>query len=361
MADRQLGERERDAGDAVEERDLLHAPAGELRHVVEDDEDGDEVEERDEEDADDVECERRAVLPLGAYASRDEPRVEGQWLSHPARPAFAFLARTPRRQMAKSAISQPACMASVASELGPGRRADEDVDRELEHARERRRVRHRLEPLREEADRDDEAGEEGRERDRDTKRSAVVEHPERREVVQEAKREADGDREHDADEKHGPDDGVARRRQVEDDRADYERRQPAEERVVEGAPVVGGEARPQRMHGPDEVGGDVAALDPPRKVRIAEDPDGREHRLRQPDVRERLRRVVAADVLACLVEREQDIRLDEAEDGVREDACPGRGGIGRKATVAADGQLPLEAHGEYGVTRGATRSTGGAW
>ena len=123
-----------------------------------------------------------------------------------------------------------------------------------------------------------------------------------------------------------------------------ERRQPAEERVVEGSPVVGGQASSQRMHGPDEVGGDVAALDPLGKVRIAEDPDGREHRLRQPDIRQRVRRVVAADVIARLVQRQEDVRLDEAEDGVREDARPGRGRVGGKATVAADGQLPVEAH-----------------
>ena len=78
VANGQLGDRERDAGDAVEERDFLHAPAAELRHVVEDDEDRDEVEERDEEDAQHVERERRPVLPLGTYASRDEPDVESQ-------------------------------------------------------------------------------------------------------------------------------------------------------------------------------------------------------------------------------------------------------------------------------------------
>ena len=61
------------------------------------------------------------------------------------------------------------------------------------------------------------------------------------------------------------------------------------------------------MHGHvDEVGGDIAALDPLGKVRIAEDPDGREHRLRQPGRMSACRGgVKAADVIARLEERKQ--------------------------------------------------------
>ena len=114
--------------------------------------------------------------------------------------------------------------------------------------------------------------------------------------------------------------------------------------MVQGSPVVEGQARPQRMHGPDEVRCDIAALDPLGEVGTAEDPDGREHRLREPDVRQRRGRVVAADVVARLEEREQDVRLDEAEDGVREDARPRCRGVGGIAAVAADGQLPVETH-----------------
>ena len=108
--------------------------------------------------------------------------------------------------------------------------------------------------------------------------------------------------------------------------------------------VVEGQARAQWMHGPDEVGGDVAALDPLGKVCIAEDADRREHRLCQPDVCQRVGGVIAADVIARLEEREQDVRLDEAEDGVRENARPRRRRIRGVTAVAADRQLPVEAH-----------------
>ena len=112
VANGQLGDRERDTGDAVEERDFLHAPAAELRHVVEDDEDCDEVEERDEEHAEHVEGERGPVLPLGTYASRDESDVEGDRLSHPAPPASAYPARTPQDKWPGArAASRPASRA----------------------------------------------------------------------------------------------------------------------------------------------------------------------------------------------------------------------------------------------------------
>ena len=185
VADGQLGDRERDAGDAVEERDLLHAPAAELRHVVEDDEDCDEVEERDEEHAHAVEGERRPVLPLGAYARRDEPDVERQRLSHPAPPAFSFLART-RVAAANSATASRAasrawrrapCPVVAPTKTSTG--SWSMLGNGVAYASV-------CEPLREEADGDDEAGEERGERDRDAHRAAVVEQPERREVVQEA-------------------------------------------------------------------------------------------------------------------------------------------------------------------------------
>jgi hypothetical protein len=85
-ADREIDERERDAGAGIEERDLVERPPGERRDVLEQDQHGDEVEEGDEEDPGHVERERRAVLELRANLSAHEPEVERERVSHPAPP-----------------------------------------------------------------------------------------------------------------------------------------------------------------------------------------------------------------------------------------------------------------------------------
>ena len=123
----------------------------------------------------------------------------------------------------------------------------------------------------------------------------MVDDPEGRDVVEEAKAEADDDRKEHAEHEGGREGrrGVV---EVEDERADQERRDAAEDEVERRAPEVERKPVALRVERPREVGGDRAVTDPQGELVPAEDVDGHDQRLRQPDVGDRVADVVAADV-----------------------------------------------------------------
>src|SRR3954468_16161733 len=218
-----------------------------------------------------------------------------------------------------------------------------DVDRRLHDRRERQRMCHVAQPVGKEGKRQHHSREEKRERERDHHHAANVDDPERSHVVEKAKAEAHDHRERDAQEKCR---GVGGRGVVEpeDERADQEREKAAEDEVVGRAAEVEGEPVALRIEWPGEVGRDRAVPDPERELVPAEHVDGHDQRLREPDVGHRVARVVATDGDAVVVDGEQDVGLDEAEDGVREHPGGRRPGVGGIAAPAPLRNLPVEPH-----------------
>ena len=89
MTDGDVGERERDRRERVEQGDLLDRPAAELRDVREDDDDRDEVADRQQRGAEELKNGGEPVLELCTQSRTDEPQVDAAQLNHPAAPAFA--------------------------------------------------------------------------------------------------------------------------------------------------------------------------------------------------------------------------------------------------------------------------------
>jgi hypothetical protein len=116
-------------------------------------------------------------------------------------------------------------------------------------------------------------GEEARNGDRDDPDSAVVEQPESCEVVEEAVCEADGDREREAQREPEPRRRILGQADVEGEHADEERRDPAEEEVIERAPQIEGEPIAEGIERASEIGRDIPAADPQRDLEPAEDVD----------------------------------------------------------------------------------------
>src|SRR5437868_3998713 len=106
--------------------------------------------------------------------------------------------------------------------------------------------------------------------------------------------------------------------EAEEKAADQERENAAEDEVERGASEVEREPVPLRVERAREVGGDRPVADPQRQLVPAEDVNGHDQRLREPDVGHRVGRVVAPDVCAVTEHSQQDVGLDEAEDRVRE-------------------------------------------
>jgi hypothetical protein len=77
-----------------------------------------------------------------------------------------------------------------------------------------------------------------------------------------AQRESDDDGQRDRDEEQQPGADPRRPRQVEEQRADQQRRHAAGEQVVRGPPEVLGQAHGQEGHRPEQVAGDGPRTDP---------------------------------------------------------------------------------------------------
>ena len=200
--------------------------------------------------------------------------------------------------------------------------------------------------LREERERHDQAREQMRDGEREQHRAAVVEQPEGAQVDHEADREADDDRDADAEPEREQLERIGGGGHLEQDRAEHELGYRAPDHLVAGAADVLREERALQVDGPVHVGGDVAAADAERELGPARPEAGhdREQPLCKPDVGERVADVVAADVRRLVVDREQDVGDQEAEEDVREEPGGGRPRVRGVAAVTAAGELPVEAH-----------------
>src|SRR5258706_7551581 len=110
MTEEQVGDRERDAREAVQERDLPQRPPTERLDVREEHEHDDEVDEGDRERREHVDDERDPVLEPRANLRTDELAVERERLadvSHPARPASWY--RRPAAGGRRTGARSPTC------------------------------------------------------------------------------------------------------------------------------------------------------------------------------------------------------------------------------------------------------------
>src|SRR5215472_2485464 len=164
--------------------------------------------------------------------------------------------------------------------------AQEDVDRDLEEAREGQGQEHAARACRQKVERDQQAGKKGPRQRRHVQDSAIVQQPEGGQVDDEAEAEAQNGCQHHRDGEHEPATRVGRDMQWEQDGADQDRRDSAEDGVEERAPEVAGEPVALEVDGAAEVDGDVAADDPQRELVPAPDVDDHDQALRQPDVGE---------------------------------------------------------------------------
>ncbi len=86
VADEHVADRDADAADAVEQRDLGKRPACERVEVTEQHEQLDEIDGCQRERSEHQERERRAVLQLRTDARSDEVPIHRESVSHPAPP-----------------------------------------------------------------------------------------------------------------------------------------------------------------------------------------------------------------------------------------------------------------------------------
>jgi hypothetical protein len=177
-----------------------------------------------------------------------------------------------------------------------------------------------------------------------------VDEPERREVDDEAQREADAHREEDAQREREPGDGMLRDLEVEDQRAGEERRDPAKERVVHRASEVQRQPIELIVEGTVEIGRDLAGVDGVRDLVPRPQEQRHDQTLGDEAVCDGIVRGVTTESarlfahIAELEQREQDVGAHEPEDGVREHAGDRRPAIGRVASEAPARDLPPQAH-----------------
>ena len=223
MTDQQIGQRERDRGHRVEERDLANAPRAEPLCVVEDHEHGEEVDERDQERAARIEDERRPVLKLRANLRPDEAPPEDDGVNHPGSPASSHPLRSATRPSRAARAPTPAARA-IPTSASPWCSARQTSIGVCMIDANGSACAIDTEPGGKERQRQDHPGEEERDGERQGDDAADVDEPERRRVVEKAEAEADDDGERDAHEERAEVEqrGVV---QLEHDRPDHERRE----------------------------------------------------------------------------------------------------------------------------------------
>ncbi len=241
-------------------------------------------------------------------------------LSHPAPPPSWSPPSAPASRHQQH--HRPADLERVRLHQPPPRvLAEEHIGRDLEQRRPRQRPRHLAQQPGEEVQRQQHPGEEQPGQRHDPHRAHPVHQPERRQRHQIAHREADHHaQEHRAEERH-PGPRRTGQRQIEGERAE-DHRHDAPAQQVERRPAQVPRQPPQlEVDGPVQIDGDVPRADPLHQFVLeaaAHHGAGHQEGLSEPDVGQRLGRVVPAEPRTRVPQGGVGVRHDETEDRVGE-------------------------------------------